>query len=269
MILTKKEFEYIKKQRVGQQFLLKVDFGLREVKAVRWKEKVVFDEGLFFNAREKIKDKYCYLVNREGVKEVAFFSSQTNRFYKLMPTNDWPTISISSVPMHRRLSPRQDTQNKIDLIKPYGGVLDTCMGLGYTAIMASKTARTVITCEADENVVFMAGINPLSEELFSSSNIEIREFDVSLEIKKFDAGYFDCIIHDPPTFKMAPQLYTVNFYKDLFAVLKEGGKLFHYTPLYKVKAGFDFPSRIEKKLKAAGFKVDKFSKEACGFLCRR
>jgi predicted methyltransferase len=209
------------------------------------------------------------LLHGQELKPIAFFSEESNKFYKLLPTQDWPTVCIGSVPMHRVNSPRKDAENKIDLLKPYGSVLDTCMGLGYTAILAAKTAQAVITFEQDENISFMAKINPLSQELFSAKNIEIRPGDISLEIKKVKDAYFDCIIHDPPTFKLSPQLYSISFYQELKRVLKKGGRFFHYTPLYKVRQGVNFPAKIKEKLKNTGFAITAVSRETGGIVCKK
>ena len=269
MVITKKEFDYIKGRNEGERFVLKVDFGLREVKVVREKKEAILGDEVVLNLNEKIKGNFCYHLDKQKVEVIAFFSRQTNRFYKLIPTSDWPSIAISSVPMHRLYSPRKDTQNKIDFLKPHGYILDTCMGAGYTAIMASGNAKKVVTFENDENVVFLAEINPLSGKLFSSPNINVVKEDVSLAVKTVKNDYFDCIIHDPPTFKLAPQLYSLSFYQQLLRILKLGGKMFHYTPLYKIKRGVDFPSRIKRKLKVAGFRIIKYSQDAGGFLCRK
>ena len=272
MILTKREFDLILKEKSGLGSSLKVDFGERKVHFLREKDKVTFkeEEGeITLDLKSKVKDNFCYLLDREGLTKIAFFDTKTNHFYKLTPTPDWPTISIGSVPMHKLSSPKNDCENKIKLLKPKGLILDTCMGLGYTAILASHTAKALITFEKDENVISLAKINPVSKDLFSSPKIKIRKEDVAEAIKKFNNNHFDCIIHDPPTFKLAPQLYSKEFYRELLRTLKFKGGLFHYTPLYKVKRGFNFPQRIAEKLKAVGFKVLKYSESAGGLLCRK
>lgn len=90
--------------------------------------------------------------------------------------------------MHRvgGINPIEDAILKINAILPVKGrILDTCMGLGYIAIIASKKAREVITVEKDLNVIEIGRINPWSEELYSRKNIDIIEGDISKEIKKF------------------------------------------------------------------------------------
>ncbi|UCG35628.1 MAG: RsmD family RNA methyltransferase [Candidatus Omnitrophota bacterium] len=269
MIITQKEFNLIKEKEEGQKFTLKVDFGLKEVQGIRQKDKAILVGAYSIDLKDKVKENFCYQIEKEGLTPIVFFSENTNRFYKLVPTGDWPTIALGSVPMHKLSSPKEDSYNKIRLLKPYGVVLDTCMGLGYTAILASKKAKKVITFERDNTVFAIAQINPASKELFSASNIEIRRKDINLAIGKLKKDHFDCIIHDPPTFKLSPELYSVAFYGQLLRVLKPGEKMFHYTPLYKIKQGYDFPSKVKNKLKEAGFKIITYSEEAGGFLCRK
>lgn len=103
--------------------------------------------------------------------KMQFFSNETNKFYKLVPTKDAPTLEISGIRMHvtKYMTPIQDTKKKIESVSPIKGiVLDTCMGLGYTAILASKRTDFVITCEKDGNVIEIAKFNPWSKELFNN-----------------------------------------------------------------------------------------------------
>ena len=269
MIITKKEFDTIKNAKKGEQFPLSIDFGLTKVEVKREENQAIINGKTILDLDQSLKDKFCYLLDNQGLRKITLFGEDTNKFYKLIPTADWPTISISSVPMHKLASPKKDSQSKISLIRPYGFVLDTCMGLGYTAILAQPTAHKIITFEKDDNVFALARLNPLSKALFTAKKIEIRREDVALAIRQFDDNYFDCIIHDPPTFKLAGELFSEDFYISTRRVLKEGGRFFHYTPLYKVKQGFDFPSSVKRRLKKVGFKRIDYSVEAGGFLCQK
>lgn len=269
MIIGKKEFDQIRQKAPGESFFIQLDCGRRSVSVKRKAREAILDGLIRLRLNQKIKDNFLYLLENEGVREIAFFSEQTNRFYKLVPTADWPTIAISSVPMHRRASPQKDTANKIRLLKPQGAVLDTCMGCGYTAILAAETARKVITFEKDEIILQLASLNPCSQALFKHTNIEIRHSDISVAITEFSDDFFDCIMHDPPTFTLAPELFSEAFYCQLFRVLKAKGRLFHYTPLYKVKQGFDFPASVQKKLKKTGFRKLQFDNYAGGILCSK
>jgi uncharacterized protein len=269
MVFTKKEFDYIVAHRDLPQFALDVDFGFTKAKVEIVNEQAVFDGKLSLPLDARIKENFCYLLNEKGLFPLAFFAQETNTFYKLIPTADWPSVAIGSVPMHSKLSPKQDSYNKIKLIVPYGVVLDTCMGLGYTAILSAHTAKMVHTYEKDENVHLLATHNPWSSELFTRVNIEIRRFDIAQKIATLETQYYDCIIHDPPTFTLAPQLYSAAFYQECFRVLKGTGKMFHYTPFYKVKRGYDFPGKIRENLIKAGFLISKFSPDEGGIVCRK
>ncbi len=209
--------------------------------------------------KKVIKDKEsCFLVKGNSLLKMQLFSEKTNRFYKLVPTDDAPTIEISGIRMHvtKSMSPMQDTKKKIQSISPISGiVLDTCMGLGYTAILASKLADFVFTCEKDENVLEISGLNPWSKELFNNKKISIVKTDIFDEIRVFKSEMFNAIIHDPPRFGLAPELYSKEFYAQAFRVIKKGGRIYHYTGSPGSKnRNIDLPKRVAEKLMAAGFR---------------
>ena len=203
-------------------------------------------------------DTSCFLVRGNALVKIQLFSNETNKFYKLVPTKDAPTIEISGIRMHatKDMTPMEDTRKKIESISPIkGNVLDTCMGLGYTAIAASKYADFVMTCERDENVMEIAKHNPWSIELFNNKKISILKTDVLGEIRIFKSSMFDAIIHDPPRLSLASELYSLDFYRQLFRVLKNKGKLYHYTgsPGSKNRK-VNLAGNVSKRLKQAGFR---------------
>jgi predicted methyltransferase len=64
----------------------------------------------------------------------------------------------------------------------------------------------------------------------------------------------DAILHDPPRFGIAGELYSQTFYDHLSRVLKRKGKLFHYTGTpNKLTSGRDVPNEVSKRLRQAGF----------------
>lgn len=220
-----------------------------------------------FRDLEKVKEDTFYFPRDGKLNKVAIFSDETNFYYKLLPSPDWPTIALSSTQMHRRthISPRKDTKLKIKEISPVkGNVLDTCCGLGYTAIMSSKFANHVYTFERDNNVLEIARINPHSQELFNSPKITIAQKDVSDGILTFNDLFFDRIIHDPPTFKYSPYLYSGEFYSQLFRVLKRGGILYHYSPAPQKTHNASFHTGLVKRLKNAGFKHVEYHESSSG-----
>ena len=188
----------------------------------------------------------------------SIFSEETNNYYKLVPTgkDKWPTIEISGIRMHvtKTMFPKEDTEKKISFVSPcIGNVLDTCTGLGYTAIMAAKIAELVFTIEKDANVIELEKINPYSRELFDNSKIKRVHGDSFEEVKKFKACYFDRIIHDPPRQALSTLLYSDEFYKELYRILRSKGKIFHYTGDPGSKRGLDIRQGIAKKMAKAGF----------------
>jgi hypothetical protein len=64
----------------------------------------------------------------------------------------------------------------------------------------------------------------------------------------------DAVLHDPPRFGIAGELYSQVFYDHLARVLKRHGKLFHYTGTpNKLTSGRDVPGEVAKRLRQAGF----------------
>lgn len=208
--------------------------------------------------KKPIKDNTsCFLVQDGLLVKIQLFSERTNRFYKLVPTNDAPTIEISGIRMHvtKEMTPMEDTKKKIESIMPVNGiVLDTCMGLGYTAILASKYADFVFTCEKDGNVLEIAQLNPWSKDLFNNKKINIINADIFNQIRVFKNNMFDAIIHDPPRLSLATELYSLDFHRQLFRVLKKNRKLYHYAgnPGSKFRK-INLAGNVSKRLKQAGF----------------
>ena len=190
--------------------------------------------------------------------EIKFYSEKTGKFYRLVRTKTWPYLEISGIRMHRAdtVDPKTDAILKIrSLGKIYGTVLDCCTGLGYTAILAARNKRVdkVITIEKDENVISIAKRNPYSRELFENEKIELIIGDVFYETQKFENEYFNFIIHDPPRISIAPELYSLEFYKQLFRVLKRNGKILHYVGRPGIRQGKRYLKGIIKRIRLAGF----------------
>ncbi len=229
---------------------------------------ILADEFLFFHNLhlpiaevEKIaaNPNICFFITEEKAEKIQLFADDTKKFYKLFPTKDWPTLEISGIRMHRvtKVTPKEDTEMKIKLVSPVHDIcLDTCMGLGYTAIgLLHAGARSVITVEKDNNCITIAKHNPWSEELFDS-NIKIMNGDISEKIQQMKTQSFDRIIHDPPSFALAGELYSLAFYEQLYRVLKRKGKLFHYTGRPgAIRAQRDLLGEVAKRLKKVGFAV--------------
>ena len=245
---------------------ISTDLGLTaSTVAIDYNSKLVFFSGgekLTFDEISKIAatENVCFVVEKgkTAATKIQLFSAETNRFYKLLPTKDAPTAEISGIRMHRvqERSPWQDTEDKISCVEPLSGmILDTCCGLGYTAIAAaaSKKVGRVYTFERDRSMILIADYNPWSQPLFSYVKIKLAIDDIFSAIKYFDAGFFSAIIHDPPRLQLSPELYSSGFYQQLHRVLKKGGKMYHYTGSPGEKRGINIARGVVKRLKEAGF----------------
>ena len=85
----------------------------------------------------------------------------------------------------------------------------------------------------------------------------MRQGDVAAEIKTLPAAAFDAILHDPPRFGIAGELYSQAFYEQLARVIKARGRLFHYTGSpNKLTSGRDVPNEVAKRLRLAGFATE-------------
>ncbi|MFH8080964.1 MAG: MnmC family methyltransferase [Candidatus Aenigmatarchaeota archaeon] len=205
---------------------------------------------------------------------VQFFDKRTNKFYKLVETSTWPTVLISGIRMHRThdIDPKMDTVMKIkSLGKIYGKILDTCTGLGYTAILSARQRDVthVLTIEKDRNIIFLAKQNPFSRDLFHNEKILLLIHDTAVAIKAFKNNFFNFIIHDPPRFSLSPELYSQDFYNELYRVLKPKGKLYHYTGKPGSKQGKNISKNISKRLKIAGFNFVKRVEKANGLIATK
>jgi len=218
------------------------------------------------------KENSCFEVTADGIDEIRAFSETTSRYCSLYATQSAPTLVIAGFPMHRikESDPHRDTLEKIKTIAPITGVvLDTTLGLGYTAIEAAKTAEKVITLELDPAVIEICRRNPWSQGLFTRSNLELRNVDSFEEIRTFDDGMFDRILHDPPVFSLAGDLYSGEFYRELFRVLKPKGLLFHYIGNPdSVSAGRVTKGAI-RRLQESGFRTIRDASRAFGVVAMK
>lgn len=158
--------------------------------------------------------------------------------------------------MHRIQStdPLRDTRAKLAAIAPVNGkVLDTATGLGYTAIEAAKTAEHVTTVELDPAAIEIARLNPWSQALFDTSRITIRIGDVAEVIEEFADRSFARVIHDPPIFSLAGDLYSRAFYSQIYRVLSARGRLFHYVGDLSNISGQRVVTGVIRRLKEVGF----------------
>jgi len=249
-------------RRTGQiSATTSLDLGRTTCQVQLANDRVELPDGqrLGWNTLEEIADDDvgCFVIEGGQAKKIQTYSEEFDRHYSLMPTEAAPTMLISGLPMHRikGTDPYRDTLTKIRAIAPIRGrVLDTATGLGYTAIEAAKTAEQVVTIEIDPAAQQVARFNPWSQALFDNPKIRQIIGDSFEEVQTFEAGSFSRIIHDPPMFSLAGELYSEEFYRQLHRVLKRGGKLFHYIGDLDSPSGHRVAKGATQRLRAAGFK---------------
>ncbi len=247
-------------QQGRHQTTLTVDLGLERVPVTLTPQGIVFPQGwtLPWDTVQHILEQtgLCFRVTPEGAEPLRRFSPLTQRAVQLYPTGRAPTVLLSGVAMHRvrGIDPWEDTQRKIRAARPRGRVLDTCTGLGYTAILAARQARWVVTVELDPAVLDLARQNPWSRPLFESPNIAQIHGDVFDLVVGFPQGYFDVVIHDPPAMALAGDLYGRPFYRELYRVLRPGGRLFHYIGNPQTPTGRNITRGVMERLRQVGFR---------------
>ena len=222
-----------------------------EVDAAGWRW-----QGQRFPYLDACKDRTIYHWTGEAFEPVVRF---TNSLIKLVPTQ-WgpPTFEIDGIKMlpTAQVSPYVDAERKVALIQPRGKVvLDTCGGLGYFAAWCLLAqVQHVLSYEKNPDVIWLRSLNPWSPA--AGGALSLVEGDIAEQIALLPSGSVDAILHDPPRFGIAGELYAQAFYDQLARVLKRRGKLFHYTGTpNKLTSGRDVPSEVATRLRHAGFVV--------------
>ena len=89
---------------------------------------------------------------------------------------------------------------------------------------------------------------------FANRRIEQRIGDAGEIVPTLPSAHFDRVVHDPPTLALAGELYSLQFYRELFRVTRAGGRLFHYTGAPgRRNRGRDLPASVAQRLREAGF----------------
>jgi predicted methyltransferase len=213
----------------------------------------------------------CFSVD-DGAEAIAAFSPTTNVLRSLMPTAGAPTMLISGISMHRikGTEPWADSVAKAQAVAPISGrTLDTTTGLGYTAILAARSAADVVTVELDPTGLEVARRNPWSHELFDRPNVQRVVGDVFEVVARQPEGSFDRIIHDPPYLALAGELYSEEMYRRLYRALRRGGRLFHYIGDPQSASGARTTAGVLRRLEAVGFQRITRRPEAFGVIATK
>ena len=208
---------------------------------------------------ETCRDRTIYHWTGDRFEPVARYG---DALVKLVPT-EWgpPTFEIDGIKMlpTSRVSPYEDARRKVDLVRPRGqAVLDTCGGLGYfAACCLERGASRVLSFEKNADVLWLRTLNPWSPRS-AGPPLELVHGDVTEHVRGLPDAAFDAVLHDPPRFGIAGELYSAGFYAELARVLRPAGRLFHYTGSpNRLTSGRDVPHEVARRLIAEGFRTER------------
>jgi Predicted archaeal methyltransferase len=214
-------------------------------------------QGQSFPYLDTCKDRTIYYWTGDAFQPAARYATS---LIKLVPT-EWgpPTFEIDGVKMlpTAKVSPYADAERKVALIQPRGKViLDTCGGLGYFADWCLREqAAQVISYEKNPDVLWLRSLNSWSPA--PDVRLKLTQADVTEQIVTLPDNSMDAVLHDPPRFGIAGELYSQVFYDQLARVLKYKGKLFHYTGTpNKLTSGRDVPNEVLTRLRRAGLTAE-------------
>jgi predicted methyltransferase len=228
------------------------------------------------SSRQKV-----FALSREGLSPIEV---RADGYYKLVPTDTVPTLEINGIKMHRSkdIDPFVDAREKTKLVVRLNDhVLDTCGGLGYSAVFALKAgAKSVVSTEKSWPVIqircqnpwlMTAGNGPMDSLSVGLSPVDAARIDwvhadITRHIPTLADLSFDAVIHDPPRFTSATgELYGKQFYTQLFRVMKVSSRLFHYTGSpKKINHQDRFIKNAIKRLEQVGFSKVVFNERLQG-----
>ncbi len=223
------------------------------------------DQGLMLDEHNLLTTEELKSIVKKSQKIFLFsngdlepLEDRSEGYYKLVPTRGAPLLEISGVKMHisKGTEPFTSASGMAkQAVKRGDRVLDCCSGLGYAAIAAHRLgAREVLTIELSPIVMNLRSKNPWSRDLDSAGITQLQGSSFEL-IRTLKDASFDAVVHDPPRFSLAGELYSEEFYREIYRVLNRKGRLFHYTGNPHItKRGSSFVDGVIRRLQAAGFK---------------
>jgi len=236
-----------------------------------YKNLYIGDNIISLNSVERIASERAgiYILDLETESMKLLSGSHEGVYYALIPTNTAPTIMISGIQMHKRDDPWDDAMRKVkSVIRAGDWVFDTCGGLSYTSQNCLfQGAAVVVSSEPNPYVRQLRHSNPWSGR-WSSEGLIDHAIKAQSLIKEIGTRSMDCVIHDPPRFSLAGELYGARFYSSLHRILRKGGRLFHYTGVpYEKRRGKSFVYGVARRLSEAGFATT-WDDSTKGFICR-
>ena len=262
-LLTRMLADVLLAARDGGEAQLEASFDLG-----RSRETVALGEGGWvwrgrrFDWPEGLKERTIHFHDGTGFVPAARFSAS---LIKLVPT-EWgvPTFEIDGIKMlpTSQCSPLDDAHRKVGLVGVRGrSVLDPCGGLGYFAACCLEAGATrILSFEKNADVLWLRTLNPWSPDPAAPAHggrLELVHGDVVAAIRTIADASFDAILHDPPRFGIAGELYAQSFYDELARVIRRGGRLFHYTGTpNRLSRGRDLAGEVARRLVKSGFRAE-------------
>ena len=215
-------------------------------------------QGCSFPFLERCKEHTVYHWDGQGFAPVARYQTS---LIKLIPTI-WgpPTFQIDGIKMlpSARESPYEDARKKVALIEPRGKVvLDCCAGLGYFAAWCIRNgASKILSFEKNADVIWLRENNPWSPS--PDATLTLTHGDIFQEVLRLSDTSIDAVLHDPPRFSLAGELYSQAFYDQLARVMRKKARLFHYTGSpNRIARGRDLSNEVSRRLQISGFSSKK------------
>jgi tRNA U34 5-methylaminomethyl-2-thiouridine-forming methyltransferase MnmC len=153
-------------------------------------------------------------------------------------------------------------------------VLDFCFGLGYNSLAATTMASNleITALENDVKIVqemkhlnlsgrlgnkfkIFSELTDKSEITDSDGNtIKLIIDDAKQTVKALPKNYFDIVYFDPFSPKKQPEMWTEEILRDVYSVMKNGGKLSTYSCAKSVRANMTAAGFIVKDGPSVGRK---------------
>jgi len=140
-------------------------------------------------------------------------------------------------------------------------VLDVGFGIGYNILalvsefLKKRTNRKLHIFSLEWDTAFSTGINSIVfkdereiifdnirksfagiENEFGRYSIRLIFGDARKTIRPFMENYFDAVFHDPFSPSKNPELWSVEFFCDLFRIMKTGGVLTTYSSAVQIRS---------------------------------
>ena len=193
---------------------------------------------------EKIKGRLIYLYDKNLIPLALF----DDRYYALTWTNNAPILEIDGIRMHvfYLKSPFKYGRYVANIVRNGTYYLETCFGQGYISRLIDKP---LVSYEKSKAVLELAKLNPWSQDALNKHKVHNKS------IWDLEEEGFDRIIHDPPSFRTAQDLYSQSFYKLLYERSKPGTIFYHYTGEPNKRKRFNIMSHVIKNAEKAGWRL--------------